>query len=117
MKISATQQIEIQIDNEQRHRICLDYLYEKFDWSPDYRISGDRVICRTTAHTSHSFDYDVDIRLATDLDRTISLIVERLISKRISELRCEGCGGKIISRLCTCGKAHPYWNKTAHTGE
>ena len=28
---------------------------------------------------------------------------------------CEGCGGKIISRLCTCGKAHPYWNKTAHT--
>lgn len=24
--------------------------------------------------------------------------------------RCEGCGGIIISRLCTCGKAHPWFN-------
>ena len=93
MKISATQQVEIQIDNEQRHRICLDYLYEKFDWSPDYRISGDRVICRTTGHTTHSFDFDVDIRPATDLDRTISLIVCQLIrSPREAEANNSVCG-------------------------
>jgi len=33
----------------------------------------------------------------------------------VSELRkgdfCEGCGGTIISRLCTCGRAHPNWDK------
>ena len=86
-KIKGMQQVEIEIDDQQLHNLCLDYLYEKLDWGTNYRISGDRVVRRDIAYSSHSFDYDVDIRLATDSDRTTSLIVERLISKRISELR------------------------------
>ena len=103
MKILATQQVEIQIDNEQRHRICLDYLYEKFDWSPDYRISADRVICRTTGHTTHSFDFDVDIRPATDLDRTISLIVCQLIRSPREAI----IGPKAEANNSVCG--HGSW--------
>lgn len=40
-----------------------------------------------------------------DVDESIG------VSLRKRGESCEGCGGTIISRLCTCGTPHPYWDQ------
>lgn len=73
MKIQASynQHIDVDIDEYQRKRIVLEYLYEKFDWNGDYQIIGAEVIEVVEYSGSHRYDVKEYIRDATDMDKMI----------------------------------------------
>lgn len=80
MKITAKQQVEVEISEAQRLQICYDYLCQKFNWRRGYQIKDDKVIHQQTGFTSHSFDFETVIRSANDNDRAMELISKELIT-------------------------------------
>jgi len=79
MKIKGIQNVEIEIPEEEQKRICLEFLYSKFNWKSNYFIGDDgKVYCPQTFYSSHSFNSDVSIREATDDDKVLAHLILKI---------------------------------------
>lgn len=79
MKISATQNLELEITQEEQKRICLEFLYQKFNWKSNYFLGNDgKIYCPQTFYSSHSFSNDVLIREATDDDGVLAHLILKI---------------------------------------
>lgn len=74
MKVLATQKAEIEIDEQEQRRICLEYLNKRLDWSDNYFIENDWVCENVDAHTTHSFEYVKKIRKVNQGDKCLAFI-------------------------------------------
>lgn len=73
-KISEKTQLEaeIELNDLEQKIITLDYLYDKFDWGPDYTIKYGTVFCSENLHKKK-------LRTATSLDIHIDKVIKSLI--------------------------------------
>jgi hypothetical protein len=79
MKIKGTQNLELEISVEEQKRICLEFLYENFNWQNNYFFGDDgKVYCPQTFYSSHSFNSDIFIREATDDDKILASLILKI---------------------------------------
>ena len=80
MKVAANQTVEVEITEEEKRRVAVAYLCEKFDWERTYFIESDTVFNNKINHSSHSWTEKVYIREASHNDYHICLIFKELVS-------------------------------------
>tara|TARA_Y100000356_G_C11198588_1_gene256357 strand:+ start:611 stop:865 length:255 start_codon:yes stop_codon:yes gene_type:complete len=84
MKIKANQTIEVEITEEEKKKIAVAFLCEKFDWRRSYSIEsvgGEHLVYNTKInHSSHSWEEKVFVREATHDDFHTALIFRKLFS-------------------------------------
>ena len=78
MVIKATQELNINLDNEQQKEVTRDYLYKQTDWKPTYFVNEEDgwVYEEKTCHTTHSFEVTDKVRLANSEDILIDKILK-----------------------------------------
>ena len=81
MKIEGTQKVEIEISEEMRKHIALEYLYDTLKWKSDYFIEDSKVAVLETLTTSHTWTQTKTIREASTLDKAIYSVVKELKTK------------------------------------
>ena len=80
MKIKANQTVEVEITEEEKRKIAVAYLCEKFDWQRSYFIESDTVFNTKINHSSHSWEEKVYVREASHDDYHLYLIFKKLFS-------------------------------------
>lgn len=81
MKIEGTQKVEIEISEEMRKHIALEYLYEVLKWKSDYFIDENKVAELVTYTTSHTWTQTNTVREASALDKAVYAVVKELKNK------------------------------------
>ena len=77
-KIKATQEIEVFLTEQQTKHIVADFLKEKLNWGDDYFIEDGSVMKTQTYHSSHSWTNKIKIREASELDRALHVILDKI---------------------------------------
>ena len=80
MKITGNQTVEVEITEEEKRKIAVAYLCEKFDWQRSYFIESDTVFNTKINHSSHSWEEKVYVREASHDDYHLYLIFKKLFS-------------------------------------
>ena len=80
MKITGNQTVEVEITEEEKRKIAVTYLCEKFDWERTYFIESDTVFNNKINHSSHSWTEKVYVREASHDDYHLYLILKKLVS-------------------------------------
>ena len=80
MKIKANQTIEVEITEEEKKKIAVAFLCEKFDWRRSYSIESDSVFNTKINHSSHSWEEKVLVRKASHDDYHVYLMFKKLFS-------------------------------------
>lgn len=77
MVIQATQQIDVKLDKEQSRIVARDYLLASADWKDTYFVRDGWVYNNKMCHTSHAFEIEEKVRLATEEDKALANIFEK----------------------------------------
>ena len=82
MKVKGYLPTEIEIGELEQKRVCLEYLYRKFNWSANHFIENGIVYKSENFATSHSWNQNIVVREASNLDFFIDEAVKKIkISK------------------------------------
>lgn len=83
--VPFTEYKEVQLDKRSINTVFRKRLFELLDWHEDYKIKDGKVYKEVEYYTSHKFDVDEEVRVATDQDYENERIVKMLLSKLYKE--------------------------------
>jgi len=77
MVIKATQEVNVELSDEQQKIVALEYIFKHADWKSNYYVKDGWVYENETCHTTHSFDLQKKIRKANGEDSLIDEILKK----------------------------------------
>jgi hypothetical protein len=80
MQITATQTLKVEISKEEQKRIVIQTLREVAKWVSGNYIADGQLMLRETYSTTHSWDEDIVVRNATELDLATDLLIKHILS-------------------------------------
>jgi hypothetical protein len=84
-KIRATQEIEVSLTESVAREVCLDFLYDLFQWQRGYFLEqyddGVYICEEDTFYSSHSFSQKRKIRIANANDLAFERVLKKIHSR------------------------------------
>ena len=77
MVIKATQEVNVELSDEQQKIVALEYIFKQTAWKSSYYIKDGWVYEEQTCHTTHSFELQKKIRKANEEDTLINEILKK----------------------------------------
>jgi hypothetical protein len=78
MKVTGTQQVQIDLCDKEAKRLVVEYLCKYFDWKVGYFLEDDYIKERVKYTTSHTWTETETVRKATQTDKHLYTIFKEL---------------------------------------
>lgn len=82
MKICATQSVDVEISKQEQKKICLNYIYELFEWDPDWMLEVEcgitYIFLNQRGVSMHLRGYYDRVREATENDAIIYSLINKI---------------------------------------